>query len=90
MEPLVIDDEEERWDWQPTQSKDTTEPVRREVPDNGLREFLIYELHVFGAVSYPLLGKSQVVRRGRRCRKTPASRLCVGRVADAISTNNGG
>jgi hypothetical protein len=67
-----------------------TEPVRREVPDNGLREFLIYELHVFGAVSYPLLGKSQVVRRGRRCRKTPASRLCVGRVADAISTNNGG
>ena len=52
----------------------TTEPVRREVPDNGLREFLIYELHVFGAVSYPLLGKSQVVQRGRRCRKTPASR----------------
>jgi hypothetical protein len=63
-------------------------PARREVPDNGLREFLIYELHTFGAVLCLLIGKSRVVQRGRRCRKTPASRQCVGSVADAVLTIN--
>jgi hypothetical protein len=47
--------------------------VRREFPDSGLREFLIYELHIFALVSYLILGKSQALHQGTRGRKMFAS-----------------
>ena len=68
----------------------TTEPSRREVPDNGLRGFLICEWHTYGVVSYLLTGKSQVVQRGGRHNEKSASSQDVSHVADAVSTTSSG